>query len=152
MSATPKERAVINAARAVFSERHAGIRPDRIYELKAALDSLELEYIAAELSAPTMEERFRSALEIIGANRAQGVYERLWAAGGTVTALHAMDIREVLDIHGAGPNILAALAAALEHAGLDLPLWARSSRHEAAYFAKLCAYRDTLKAARHGRT
>lgn len=151
MTATNAERAVIEAARKVFSSRYGGVRVDRIAELKNALDRLELEYLALEMDQPSTEERFRSALEIVGANRAQGVYERLWADGVRPPTLHSMTIREALDLAGAGPSCLAAFAAALEHAGFTVPDWARASGHKDPYFAKLASYRETLRQVRDGR-
>lgn len=149
MTATDAERAVINAARQIFTTTNQRERVEHLGALKLAVDAVELEYTAAAIDMPTAEQLFRSALEIVGATRAQGIHERLWADGATVFSLHAMG-EEVLDIRGSGPSCLAAFAAALEHAGLGLPLWAKLPQHREPYFGRLASYRDTLKVIRDG--
>lgn len=150
MSATNAERAVIEAARRLFTTPDQRERVERLGVLKAAVDAIELEYTAGALDAPTAEQRFRSALEIVGASRTVGVYERMWAAGATPFTLHAMGFDELLDIQQAGPSTYAAFAAALEHAGLGVPSWAKDSRHVQPFFGRLASYRDTLKLVRDG--
>lgn len=150
MSATNAERAVINAARRLFATPSQRERIERLGALKVAVDAVELEYTAAAIDMPTVDQRFRSALEIVGAARAQGVYERLWADGETPASIHAWTVVEALDIKGSGPSCLAAFAAALEHAGLSLPAWARADAHKEPYFSRLASYRETLKVVRDG--
>jgi hypothetical protein len=152
LTATNSERAVIEAARAVFSERHAGIRPDRLYALKTALDRLELEYLAIDMDKPTMDARFRQALLTLGAVRAEQAYNRIATADeqASPAMLAAFTFGELLDVRQAGPSAFAAWAAALEHIGSGLPIWARDSRHAGPYFTKLASYRGTLKEVRDG--
>lgn len=138
MTATPTERAVIETACRVFTAEGMRERIERMADLKRAVAALELELLAAATDQPTAEDRFRSALKRLGAERALNAFGR---TGLTVTRFGRSTPQEIADIRGSGPAARTAWAAALTYAGVPCN-W--------VYQVEIEQYKALLSELRHG--
>lgn len=119
---TDAERAVLDAAHSVFLTADLRARVDRLGALKQAVERLDLERTAAALQG-VGRNRFSDALALIpgmAGARAWNVYSRNFQ---TPEGLARASVADIRDVRGAGKNVHAAWAAALNHLGLTIE-WA----------------------------